>query len=313
MKIGIDIMGGDFAPKATTIGAIRAFKQLPDDVHLVFIGDEEVTKRIIFEEGESADNFEFVHTDEVIGMDEHPSKAFSKKSNSSIIVGFKLLSQKKIDGFLSAGSTGAMLVGASLIVKSIPGIIRPAIAASVPQINGQHSIILDVGLNSDCKPDMLYQFAVIGSIYAENVHGISNSRVGLLNIGSEKEKGNILMRSTHELMLNTKDFNFIGNIEGTELFTNKVDVIICDGFSGNIVLKEAEAFYHLLKERKINDPFFERFNYENIAGTPILGINESVVIGHGVSSPEAIKNMILLTKDVIEARLTAKFKETFKQ
>ena len=158
---------------------------------------------------------------------------------------------------------------------------------------------------------MLYQFGILGSLFAEYVCGISNPKVGLLNIGEEESKGNMLTTATHEMMKDSSHFNFNGNIESRDIFGNHFDVIVCDGFTGNVVLKEAEAFYTLIKRRKIEDEYFNRFNYENYGGTPILGLNKSVVIGHGISTDIAIKNMIVLTADVIEADLPSKIKKTF--
>jgi len=223
------------------------------------------------------------------------------------------LQANKIQGFASAGNTGAMLVGVMFTVKSIEGIIRPAIATLIPNLSGKSTILLDVGLNPDCKPDVLYQYAILGSNYAEFVFGIQNPRVALLNIGSEKEKGNLVAKATHELMQETKDFNFVGNVEGNDLFhEDKADVVVCDGFVGNIVLKEAESFYSVVKHLKIEHEFFEGFNFENFGGTPILGINSNVIIGHGASTEKAIKNMILHTKDVINANLPERFRKVFK-
>jgi len=313
MKIGIDIMGGDFAPEATVLGAILAHKEFSSDNKIVLIGKQEEIVTILNRENVDPGLFEIVHASEVIEMNDHPAKAFSKKPDSSIAKGFQLLAQGKIDGFASAGSTGAMMVGAMYTVKSIPGVIRPVITASVPKPDGGYSILLDVGLNPDTKPDVLYQYAILGSIYAESVYGIDNPKVGLMNIGSEEEKGNLVTKSAHEMMKDTTDFNFIGNVEANELFAeNKADVIVCDGFVGNVILKEAEAFYALYKKRKLYDEFFEKFNFENYGGTPVLGINKNVVIGHGISNDIAIKNMILHTKDVVQANLSEKIKEAFK-
>jgi len=313
MKIGIDIMGGDFAPEATVLGAILAHKEFSSNNKIVLIGKQEEIVTILNRENVDPELFEIVHASEVIEMNDHPAKAFSKKPDSSIAKGFQLLAQGKIDGFASAGSTGAMMVGAMYTVKSIPGVIRPVITASVPKPSGGYSILLDVGLNPDTKPDVLYQYAILGSIYAESVYGINNPKVGLMNIGSEEEKGNLVTKSAHEMMKDTTDFNFIGNVEANELFAeNKADVIVCDGFVGNVILKEAEAFYALYKKRKLYDEFFEKFNFENYGGTPVLGINKNVVIGHGISNDIAIKNMILHTKDVVEANLSEKIKEAFK-
>jgi len=313
MRIGIDIMGGDFAPEATTLGAILAHKELSENDTLVLIGDENKIKAILDRENVDASNFEIIHSSEVIEMNDHPAKAFSKKQNSSINIGYKLLASGKIDGFAGAGSTGAMMVGAMYTVKLIPGVIRPVITAPIARPDGGYTVFLDVGINPDCKPDVLYQYGILGSLYVENVYNIKNPKIGLINIGSEEEKGNMATKSAHELMKDTNDFNFIGNVEANEIFNSeKADVIVCDGFVGNVMLKEAEAFYTIIKQRKIKDEFFEKFNFENYGGTPILGVNKNIIIGHGISNDIAIKNMILLTKNVVEAKLSEKIKETFK-
>ena len=306
MRIGIDIMGGDFAPEAAVLGAILAHKELSQNDRLVLIGNEQKILEILQRENVSATNFEIVHASEVIEMGDHPAKAFSKKLDSSITKGFYMLAAGKLDGFASAGNTGAMLVGAMHAVKSIPGVIRPVITAAIPKPDGTFSIMLDVGLNPDAKPDVLYQYAILGSMYAESVYNIKNPKVALMNIGSEEEKGNLVSKATTE-------FNFVGNVEGNDLFEiNKADVIVCDGFVGNIILKTAEAFYVLFKKRKLVDEFFETLNFENYGGTPILGVNKNIVIGHGISREKAIKNMILHTKQVAEANLAEKIKEAFK-
>lgn len=311
MNIGIDIMGGDFAPEATVLGAILAYNELPESVSLVLIGDKDQIIPILERQGVAPSSFKIVHTTEIIGMGDHPTKAFSQKPNSSISVGFKLLKEETIDAFASTGNTGAMLVGSMYTVKAIQGVIRPCITSILPKENGGVGLILDVGTNADCKPDVLYQFGILGSIFAENVYGIKNPKVGLLNIGEEPEKGNLVTQAAYGLMKDSKDFNFIGNVEGRDLFDEKVDVIVCDGFTGNVVLKEAEAIYSLIKKRGLSDAYFDRFNYENYGGTPILGINSTVIIGHGISNEIAIKNMILLTKDVVEAELPQKIKQAF--
>lgn len=311
MKIGLDIMGGDFAPKNCLDGAVLAQKALPSDVKIVLIGDTDHAKKYFQENNIDAGLFEYVHTTQVIDMGEHPTKAFSQKPQSSIAVGFKLLKEQQLDAFASAGNTGAMLVGSMFSVKAIPGVIRPCITNPIPKENGGWGIILDVGTNADCKPDVLYQFAILGSIYAKEVYKIDNPKVGLLNIGEEPEKGNLVSQAAHNLMKGTKDFNFIGNIEGRDLFGDKVDVIVCEGFVGNVVLKTAEAFYRLFRKRKIKDEYFDKFNYELYGGTPILGINSTVMIGHGISSPLAFQNMLLLAKDVVDAKLNEKINSIF--
>lgn len=311
MKIGFDILGGDFAPKNCLEGAMMAAKELPLDVKLVLIGDSGVAKDYFKKNKIDPDQFEYVHTTENIEMGEHPTKAFSQKPNSSISLGFKLLKEQKIDAFASSGNTGAMLVGAMFTVKAIPGVIRPCITSILPKVNGGFGIVLDVGTNADCKPDVLYQFGVLGSICAKEVYKIPNPKVGLLNIGEEPEKGNLVSQAAHALMKDTKDFNFIGNVEGREIFSDKVDVIVCEGFVGNILLKTAEAFYDLIQTRKRSDDYFDKFNYELYGGTPVLGINANVLIGHGISSSLAFKNMLLLAKDVVDAKLNDKIIQIF--
>jgi len=311
-KIGIDIMGGDNAPEATTLGAIQAKKELPADMSLVLIGDKESIIEILKREGENVDDYEIVPTTEVITMTDHPAKAFSQKPNSSITIGFKLLLAKKIDGFASAGNTGAMLAGSMYTVKQVSGLIRPCLIGPMPRPDGSFGIMLDVGLNPDCKPDVLYQYAILGELYSKHIYNIDSPKVALLNLGEEEEKGSLLTKATYELMKDTKDFNFVGNIEGNDIFNpEKSDVIITDGFTGNVVLKLAESYFKIFKERKVEDEFINRFDPHEYGGTPVLGVNAPVIVGHGASDSKAIKNMILHTKSVIEAELTDKIKEAF--
>ena len=309
MRIGIDIMGGDFAPDVIILGTIQAQKVLPSEIRIVMIGDGDYIKNFLAKENVDASLFDIVSTTEVIEMGDHPAKAFSQKPDSSIAVGFNLLRTKEIDGFASAGNTGAMLVGCMYSVKAIEGIIRPCITGPLPRETGSNGILLDVGINSDCRPDVLFQYGILGKIYKESVFGVKNPKVALLNIGSEEEKGNLISKATYELMKNTKSFNFIGNIEGNELFTDKADVVVCDGFTGNIVLKQAEAFYTMVEKRNLKDEFFDKFNFESYGGMPVLGINSTVMIGHGISGPTAIKNMILHTREVIDAEVCKKIKD----
>lgn len=311
MKIGLDIMGGDFAPKATVLGAIEAYKALSADQKLVLIGDKEVAATILQENNVSPDHFEFVHTTEVIGMGEHPTKAIVQKPNSSISVGLQLLKEGQIQAFSSAGNTGAMLVGSMFSVKTIPGVVRPAMTTIVPKLEGGLGILLDVGANADCKPEVLLQFGILGSLFAQAVYNIDNPRVALINIGEEEEKGNILCQATYPLMKETKLFNFVGNVEGRDLFSEGADVFVCDGFTGNVILKLAETFYVITRKKQFKDEFFDRFNYEQYGGSPILGVNAPVVVGHGISNPEAIKNMILLSKNMVESGLVDKIKQAF--
>jgi len=311
MRIGLDVMGGDFAPSAAVKGALLALQVLPKSTKIVLIGDESQIKAELERGNADAEAFEIVHAPDVIGMGEHPTKAFVKKPQSSISVGFHLLKKGLIDGFASAGNSGAMLVGAFYTVKSVTGVIRPSITSILPKENGGVGLILDVGINADCKPDVLYQFAILGSLYAQYVHGITNPKVALLNIGEEEGKGNLLCQAAYGLMKDSEDFNFVGNVEGRDLFNDSADVIVCDGYTGNIVLKQAEAIYALTKKRGIQDEYFDRFNYENYGGTPILGVNGTVIIGHGISNDKAIMNMLLHTAEVIQAKLAEKIKTAF--
>lgn len=311
MKIGLDIMGGDYAPRAIVLGAIEARKLLTAEQKLVLIGDTQRVKPIIEEMGHDPENYEYVHARQVIQMGEHATKAILQKKDSSISVGFQLLKEGKIDSFASAGNSGAMLVGAVFSVKTIPGIIRPCLSAAVPKLSGGMGLLLDVGANADCKPDVLLQFGVLGSLYAENIMQINNPKIALMNIGEEDEKGNTLSLATFPLMQETKLFNFTGNVEGRDLFNNKADVIVCDGFTGNVILKMAESFYVLTVKKGFKDEFFNRFNYENYGGSPVLGVNAPVVIGHGISSPTAVKNMILQSRDMILTGLVQKIQAAF--
>ena len=311
MKVGLDVSGGDFAPDANVLGAILAQQALGDRAKVCLIGNKDQIVPILEREGLPIDFFEIVHTEEAIEMSEHPTKAFLKKPNSTIGLGFKMLSDGSLQAFSSTGNSGAMLVGAMYSIRTIPGVIRPSITSALPVLNGGVSLILDVGINADCKPDVLYQFGILGSIMAEHIYNIENPKVGLLNIGEEEGKGNLLSQAAHEMMKESKDFNFIGNLEGRDLFSGKADVIVCDGFTGNIVLKQAEALYTLIKKRSVEDSYFERFNYEIYGGTPVLGVNGNVIIGHGISNEHTVKNMILLSVDTAEAKLSDRIRKVF--
>ena len=292
MKIAVDAMGGDLAPQAIVQGVIEAASTLPSDARIVLIGREQVILDIFEKHNFAAANVDIVHAEDVIEMGEHPTKALSQKPNSSIAIGFKLLKEKSVDIFCSAGNTGAMHVGALFSIKAIEGVLRPAIAGFVPQIGGGHAIMLDIGANADCKPEVLAQFGEIGSVFAQHTFQMEKPRVALMNIGEEEQKGSLTIQATYPLLLQNKKINFIGNIEGKDLFTNKADVIVTDGFTGNILFKLGESLYEISQKRGIQDDFIDQTNYEAIGGSPILGVNGNVMIAHGVSTPLAIKNMI---------------------
>jgi glycerol-3-phosphate acyltransferase PlsX len=306
MNIGLDIMGGDHAPDSTIRGAVLAYKEISNTDRLFLFGDEEKIRMGLQKEGADADKFVIIHAPEVIGMSEAPIKAFTQKPHSSISVGFHFLKEGKIDAFASAGNSGAMVVGSMYSIEMIQGIIRPCTTVVLPKENGKSTFLLDIGTNPDPKPEVMYQFGILGSFYARYVYGVENPRVGLLNIGEEAEKGNILTQATYKLMKDSQHFNFVGNVEGRDILLDTADVVVCDGFTGNVVLKQLESMYSLLKNRGLYDEFVERMNYENFGGTPILCIKSTVLVGHGISNDNAVRNMILLTKNVHEAKLSIK-------
>lgn len=312
-RIGIDAMGGDYAPKEVVKGAIAALEAIGSDSRIVLFGDKEQIEVELSLNDCNADCFDIVHCSEVINMGDHPVQSFQSKLDSSIVVGFNQLKAGEIDGFASAGSTGAMMVGCMYVVKQIEGVIRPTISVNIGTTDGKSMLLLDVGLNLDCKPEVLYQYGVIGSIYAKNVMGLENPRVALLNIGEEKDKGNLATKATYELMEQTEQFNFVGNIEGKSVLTGEVaDVIVCDGFVGNSLLKQMEGFYDIAKNQGIPGDYIEALNYATVGGTPVLGINGNVVIAHGCSQGFAIKNMILQTEKTVKSNLVDKLREIFK-
>ncbi len=308
MKIAIDIFGGDYAPENCLKGIEMALPHLHHFTKLVLIGDQNIAKQY-FKKSAYYHYLEFVHTTEEIKMGEHPAKAYMKKTNSTIHIGFRLLKEKKIDAFLSAGNSGAMLVGSMLTLKPISGITRPCIGTVLPKPNGKLNFLLDVGTNVDCRPDILYQFGILGNIFVKEMLNIEKPRIGLLNIGEESEKGNLVVQATYKIMKDSPDFHFVGNVEGRHLFSDKADVIVTDGFTGNVILKMAEVFYSLILKRKISDDYFNHFNYELYGGTPVLGVNGNVIIGHGISSPLAFYKMIFQAKNMIKHNLLEKIKK----
>jgi glycerol-3-phosphate acyltransferase PlsX len=305
------MMGGDFAPLEAVKGSAEFLETNPHNIHIVMIGDEQAInqhlKNYSFPEG----SFSIVHTSQIIEMHEHPTKALKEKQDSSIAVGFHLLANEKIDAFISAGNTGAMMVGALFSIKTIEGISRPTIGAYIPRENGNLGVLLDVGLNADCKPENLNQFAILGSLFAEHILKISNPKVGLINLGEEEGKGNLLAQATYPLLKENNQINFIGNIEGRDILINKADVMVCEGFTGNVVLKMAESVYDIVKRRNIQDEHFDRFNFEVYGGVPVLGVAKPIIIGHGISEQTAFKNMIDVAYKMLEADFTGKIKNSF--
>lgn len=311
IRIGLDMMGGDFAPLEAVKGVAAFFKDNNDDVELVLIGDEEMIRNFLDSHPVPSENYSIVHAAQVIEMHEHPTKALKEKQQSSIAIGFHLLATGKTDGFISAGNTGAMMVGALFSIKAIEGVLRPTIGAYMPRENGSLGLLVDVGLNADCKPENLNQFAVLGSLFAEHILKVNNPKVGLINLGEEEGKGNLLAQAAYPLLKENDQLNFIGNIEGRDILLDKSDVCVCDGFTGNVVLKLAESIYDIVKRRKIEDEHFERFNFESYGGVPVLGVAKPVIIGHGISHAKAFKNMINIACRMMETDLTGKIRESF--
>jgi len=310
MRIGLDVMGGDFAPNAIIEGAVDALSSLQGGDTLVLIGNESAIYGKLAEMNTEPSLFEIVNTTQVIDMGDHPAKSFSQKRDSSIAVGYGMLKNNSLDGFCSAGNSGAMLVGASYTVNVVPGVFRPALVATLPRIDFSKFIILDVGLNPDCKPDVLFQYGLLGNIFARYVFEKESPTVGLLNIGEEESKGTSAVKMAYELLKGYPELNFVGNVEANYLFREAApDVVVCDGFAGNVMLKLGESFHHMYRQRGLKDDYFDQLNFENVGGTPVVGINANVVIGHGISKRKAIKNMILRTREVASINLAQKIKE----
>lgn len=311
MKIGLDMMGGDFAPLEAVKGVAEFLSTFTADLHLVLIGDEEQIKKHITDHPIPADKYSIVHASQVIGMHEHPTKALREKKESSIAIGFHLLATGKTDAFISAGNTGAMMVGALFSIKAIEGVLRPTIGAYLPREDGTLGLLVDVGLNADCKPENLNQFAILGSLFAQHILNFENPKVGLVNLGEEEGKGNILAQATYPLLKENSQINFVGNVEGRDILMNKADVFVCDGFTGNVILKLAESIYDIVQRRNIADEHFNRFNFEQYGGVPVLGVAKPVIIGHGISHAVAFKNMIRIAYKMLEIDLMGKIKNSF--
>jgi glycerol-3-phosphate acyltransferase PlsX len=309
MTIGIDMMGGDFAPIEAVKGVMEYFQQGNSSATVVLIGDESKLEPLLSEYKVPGDRIKIVHAEQVIDMHEHPTKALKEKQKSSIAIGFQLLAAGNIDAFISAGNTGAMLVGALFSIKALEGVLRPTISTIIPKENGSTGLLLDVGLNADCKPEQLNQFAIMGSVFAQTILGIENPKVGLMNVGEEEGKGNILCQATYPLLKENKHINFIGNVEGRDVFMDKADVMVCEGFTGNIILKLAESLYDISQSKKIQHEYFDRFNFENYGGTPVLGVNKPVIIGHGISQAKSFKNMIVLAQKMIDKDVMQRMKD----
>jgi len=311
MNIALDMMGGDFAPHEAVKGVQLFLSQNTGPVNLMLIGNEQKLSSLLAEYSIDNKNISVIHAEQVIEMHEHPTKALKEKRNSSIAIGFHLLASGKADAFISAGNTGAMMIGALFSIKAITGVIRPTIGAYMPNENGNLSLMVDVGLNSDCKPENLNQFAILGSLFSKYILNVIEPRVALVNLGEEEGKGNLLTQAAYPLLKENKQINFIGNAEGRDLLHNKADVYVCDGFTGNVILKFAESIYDIVQNRNIQDEHFDRFNFEIYGGVPVLGVNAPVIIGHGISHAKAFDNMINMAKKMLDENLIEKMKSSF--
>lgn len=308
MNIGLDMMGGDFAPAEAVKGVLDFIQNGSTDVKLFLIGKKDELDPLISQYNIPDHLVTVVHADQVIGMHESPTKALKEKQQSSIAIGFHLLATGKTDAFISAGNTGAMLIGSLFSIKALDGVLRPTISTIIPVENGQTGLLLDVGLNADCKPEQLNQFAVMGSVYSQLILGIEDPKTGLINMGEEEGKGNLLTQATYSLLKENKHINFIGNIEGRDILTGKADVMVCEGFTGNVILKMAESLYEISQKKQIEHEYFDRFNFENYGGTPVLGVAKPVIIGHGISKSRAFANMIRVAQKMIEKDVLTKMK-----
>lgn len=301
-------MGGDFAPEAIVCGAIKAKQELSATDTIVLFGNKGRIERITVEQDADMQGLEIVDCAEVIDMHDSPIRAFKEKPNSSLSVGFAYLKKGLVDTLASAGNSGAMLVGTMYSVGLMENVLRPCLAAIIPKAKHGVSVLLDVGVDTDTKPEVLDQFGLLGSYYAKKALGIPSPRVALLNIGEEEGKGNLQSKAAYQLMKNNC-YNFVGNAEPSEIFKDNVDVIVCDGFVGNLLMKNIESFAREIAKRGLVDDFVKRFNYEIYGGLPLLGANGVVIIGHGISNDKAIKSMIMQSKNIYESKIVDALKE----
>ena len=326
MKLAVDVMGGDNAPQAVLDGVLAFLNEKEaEGVNLKLFGDETVLNGFSAAHPEIKDRIETVFTTETIEMGEHPTEAIRKKKDSSLVKALECVRDKEADCFFSAGSTGAVLTGATLIVRRHKGIKRPALATMIPTTAGTVTEIIDCGANTDCKPGYLVQFALMGAAYLEAVEGVKNPRVGLLCNGTEEEKGNSLVKEAHQRLRNTEGVNFIGNIEARDLTSGAVDVLVCDGFDGNVMLKTTEGVAKwistMLKKslmesmrgklagligKKSFASLKKKLDYTEYGGAPLLGINGGIIKGHGSSDAKSVKVCLLQATRLVRGGVTEK-------
>jgi phosphate acyltransferase len=329
-RIAVDAMGGDFAPTTAVLGALQAYDQ-SKDFELLLVGNKDEILKIASSNQFSIKEEMIVHTDEVIEMGDSPTLSIKNKPKSSLVIGAKLVKDKKADGFVSAGNTGAMTVSSIINIGRIKGVVRPTLTAPFPNEKDEFTFISDVGAFVDSKPLHLFGYAILSSIFIEEIYGIKNPKIGLLNVGEEEGKGFQLTSETGKLLSDSR-LNYFGNVEGKDIFKGTVDLVVCDGFIGNILLKFAESIIPFLKARiknyassgilnklralMVRTPLKEALkstNYELHGGLPLLGVDGISIIGHGSSSQLAIKNMVLRAKEMHHKNLIKKIEVAINQ
>lgn len=328
IRIAVDAMGGDNAPRNEIEGAIAALRcSRENNLELVLVGREQDIRPVLTSLDTQGLNISVVHAEDVVSMDEDPTSVFKKKKSSSLYKGLELHAQGNVDAFVSAGNTGAVMSVATLLLGRIQGVSRPTIGSFMPNEHNTATLLLDVGANVEVKPKFLYEFAVMGSIYSREIRNVASPRVGLLNIGEEPTKGTEIVLQAHKELLDGK-VNFIGNVEGRDIFRGTADVVVCDGFTGNIVLKFAESMLGLLKSRfrmfaaqgllskiavlmvmPILRKVLKGLDYQEYGGVPLLGVRGVVIIGHGSSTPMAIKNMILVAEEMVKKNVNGRIEQ----
>ena len=334
MKIILDAMGGDYAPQAPVMGALRAAKDF--GAQIILVGKGEEILEVLRQQGieDIPQGIEIVNAEEVVDMHDDPANVIRKKKNSSMVIGLKMLSEDRGDAFISAGSTGALLSGATLIVKRVKGIRRAAMGPAMPNKAGGKTVILDCGANAECTPEFLLQFGMVGSLYAKKYLGVEKPKVGLLNIGTEDTKGTSLQKEAYALLQDASDrgiLNFTGNVEARDVPLGAVDVVVCDGFSGNVLLKSIEGtamFMGSLISKMFKKNIFSKLSamlvmkdikafkklldYREIGGTQFLGIRKPVIKAHGASDDTAFRNAVKQAMDAANSDISEELEQALK-
>jgi glycerol-3-phosphate acyltransferase PlsX len=330
IKIAVDAMGSDEAPLNDVSGAVIAAELKPDVLEIILVGKEKLISEELQKHKVKLKNISIVNAGEVVTMEDSPTESLKTKPDSSISVGINLVKEKKADAFISAGNTGAVMTASILKLGRIEGVGRPTIGSIFPSDVGK-TMVFDVGASVDCKAKHLLEYAIMGNIYMKNIYNVSNPRIGLLSVGEEKTKGDSLTLETYEL-LEKSGLNFIGNVEGRDILRGKAEVIVCDGFVGNVILKFAEGVLDVIKGKfkayaaqgffkklwigmmygTLKNVVLKDFDYQEYGGVPLLGINGITIIGHGKSSPIAIKNMILKAEEMVVKDVNGKIRNSIK-